>query len=120
MITTSCCKNNIGCRADFIKEVNPAKRNVLDLKNETCKNREKRNVQKISHTRHFKTTKSSLKRAAFIVFERRTNSVQTRFKLCGIRLHEHHIFVICVIVHMRIELETLTTFERIAERFILA
>ena len=26
--------------------VNPAKRNVLDLKNETCKNREKRNVLK--------------------------------------------------------------------------
>ena len=34
--------------------MNPAKRNVLDLKNETCKNREKRNVLKISHTRHFK------------------------------------------------------------------
>ena len=27
-------------------EINPAKRNVLDLKNETCKNREKRNVLK--------------------------------------------------------------------------
>lgn len=53
-------------------------------------------------------------------FERRTNGVQTRFKLCGIRLHEHHIFVTCIIVHMRIELETLTTFKRIAERFILA
>lgn len=39
-------------------EVNPAKRNVLDLKNETCKNREKRNVLKISHTRHFKTIKA--------------------------------------------------------------
>ena len=38
--------------------VNPAKRNVLDLKNETCKNREKRNVLKISHTRHFKTIKA--------------------------------------------------------------
>lgn len=50
--------------------INPAKRNVLDLKNETCKNREKRNVLKILHTRHFKTTKSSPKRAAFIVFER--------------------------------------------------
>ena len=50
--------------------VNPAKRNVLDLKNEMCKNREKRNVLKISHTRHFKTQKSSPKRAAFIVFER--------------------------------------------------
>lgn len=37
--------------------VNPAKRNVLDLKNETCKNREKRNVLKISHTRHFKAIK---------------------------------------------------------------
>ena len=56
--------------------VNPAKRNVLDLKNETCKNREKRNVLKISHTRHFKTTKSSPKRAAFIVL----NGKQTAFK----------------------------------------
>ena len=92
--------------------VNLAKRNVLDLKNETCK--------KIRAHDTLKQQKSSPKRAAFIVFERRTNSVQTRFKLCGIRLHEHHIFVICVIVHMRIELETLTTFERIAERFILA
>lgn len=34
--------------------VNPAKRNVLDLQNETCKYREKRNVIKKSHTRHFK------------------------------------------------------------------
>lgn len=57
-------------------DVNPAKRNVLDLKNETCKNREKRNVLKISHTRHFKTTKSSPKRAAFIVL----NGKQTAFK----------------------------------------
>lgn len=56
--------------------MNPAKRNVLDLKNETCKNREKRNVLKISHTRHFKTTKSSPKRAAFIVL----NGKQTAFK----------------------------------------
>lgn len=40
---------------DFL--FNPAKRNVLDLKNETCKNREKRNVLKISHTRHFKAIK---------------------------------------------------------------
>lgn len=31
--------------------LNPAKRNVLDLKNETYKNREKRNVlKKIAHT----------------------------------------------------------------------
>lgn len=58
------------------KQMNPAKRNVLDLKNETCKNREKRNVLKISHTRHFKTTKSSPKRAAFIVL----NGKQTAFK----------------------------------------
>lgn len=57
-------------------KLNPAKRNVLDLKNETCKNREKRNVLKISHTRHFKTTKSSPKRAAFIVL----NGKQTAFK----------------------------------------
>lgn len=56
--------------------MNPAKRNVLDLKNETCKNWEKRNVLKISHTRHFKTTKSSPKRAAFIVL----NGKQTAFK----------------------------------------
>ena len=58
------------------EEINPAKRNVLDLKNETCKNREKRNVLKISHTRHFKTTKSSPKRAAFIVL----NGKRTAFK----------------------------------------
>ena len=31
---------------NIIKNINPAKRNVLDLKNETCKNREKRNVLK--------------------------------------------------------------------------
>ena len=46
----------------------PAKRNVLDLKNETCKNREKRNVQKISHTRHFKTTKKQSKTGCFYSF----------------------------------------------------
>lgn len=48
--------------------VNPAKRNVLDLKNETCKNREKRNVLKISHTRHFKTTKKQSKTGCFYSF----------------------------------------------------
>lgn len=46
----------------------PAKRNVLDLKNETCKNREKRNVLKISHTRHFKTTKKQSKTGCFYSF----------------------------------------------------
>lgn len=40
--------------------INPAKRNVLDLKNETCKNREKRNVQKVSRTRRPKATKRFL------------------------------------------------------------
>lgn len=49
-------------------QVNPAKRNVLDLKNETCKNREKRNVLKISHTRHFKTTKKQSKMGCFYSF----------------------------------------------------
>lgn len=49
-------------------QVNPAKRNVLDLKNETCKNREKRNVLKISHTRHFKTTKKQSKTGCFYSF----------------------------------------------------
>ena len=48
--------------------VNPAKRNVLDLKNEACKNREKRNVLKISHTRHFKTTKKQSKMGCFYSF----------------------------------------------------
>lgn len=94
-----------------------------------CARFEKRNVQKSGKTKRskknrthdtIKQQKSSPKRAAFIVFEQQTNIVQTRFKLCGIRLHEHHIFVTCIIVHMRIELETLTTFKRIAERFILA
>ena len=49
-------------------KINPAKRNVLDLKNETCKNREKRNVLKISHTRHFKTTKKQSKTGCFYSF----------------------------------------------------
>lgn len=52
----------------FMDFVNPAKRNVLDLKNETCKNREKRNVQKNSRTRHFKTTKKQSKTGCFYSF----------------------------------------------------
>ena len=48
--------------------VNPAKRNVLDLKNETCKNREKRNVLKISRTRHFKATKKQSRTGCFYSF----------------------------------------------------
>ena len=51
-----------------LHHLNPAKRNVLDLKNETCKNREKRNVLKISHTRHFKTTKKQSKTGCFYSF----------------------------------------------------
>lgn len=47
---------------------NPAKRNVLDLKNETCKNREKRNVLKKSHTRHFKAIKKQSKTGCFYSF----------------------------------------------------
>lgn len=50
------------------KPVNPAKRNVLGLKNETCKNREKRNVLKKSHTRHFKATKKQSKTGCFYSF----------------------------------------------------
>ena len=49
-------------------QVNPAKRNVLDLKNETCKSREKRNVLKNSHTRPFKTTKKQSKTGCFYSF----------------------------------------------------
>lgn len=48
--------------------MNPAKRNVLDLKNETCKNREKRNVLKNSHTRHFKAIKKQSKTGCFYSF----------------------------------------------------
>ena len=48
--------------------LNPAKRNVLDLKNETCKNREKRNVLKISHTRHFKAIKKQSNTGCFYSF----------------------------------------------------
>lgn len=48
--------------------VNPAKRNVLDLKNETCKNREKRNVLKISHTRYFKAIKKQSVLGCFYSF----------------------------------------------------
>lgn len=49
-------------------QVNPAKRNVLDLKNETCKNREKRNVLKISHTRYFKAIKKQSVLGCFYSF----------------------------------------------------
>lgn len=55
-------------RPDTVSNVNPAKRNVLDLKNETCKNREKRNVLKISRTRHFKTTKKQSRTGCFYSF----------------------------------------------------
>lgn len=48
--------------------VNPAKRNVLDLKNETCKNREKRNVLKISHKRYFKAIKKQSVLGCFYSF----------------------------------------------------
>lgn len=50
------------------KYVNPAKRNVLDLKNETCKNLEKRNVLKKSRTRHFKAIKKQSKTGCFYSF----------------------------------------------------
>ena len=50
------------------ESVNPAKRNVLDLKNETCKNREKRNVLKNSHTRHFKAIKKQSVLGCFYSF----------------------------------------------------
>lgn len=49
-------------------DINPAKRNVLDLKNETCKNREKRNVLKKSHTRHFKAIKKQSRTGCFYSF----------------------------------------------------
>ena len=49
-------------------QLNPAKRNVLDLKNETCKNLEKRNVLKNSRTRHFKITKKQSKTGCFYSF----------------------------------------------------
>lgn len=49
-------------------EVNPAKRNVLDLKNETCKNREKRNVLNKSHTRHCKAIKKQSRTGCFYSF----------------------------------------------------
>ena len=48
--------------------INPAKRNVLDLKNETCKNLEKRNVLKKSRTRHFKAIKKQSKTGCFYSF----------------------------------------------------
>ena len=61
-------KNDSNISIAFVTNINPAKRNVLDLKNETCKNREKRNVLKISHTRHFKTTKKQSKTGCFYSF----------------------------------------------------
>ena len=42
------------------------------------------------------------------------------FESSRVTLHKHHIFITGIIVHMRIELETLTTFKRIAESFVLA
>lgn len=51
-----------------VLHINPAKRNVLDLKNETCKNREKRNVLKISHTRYFKAIKKQSVLGCFYSF----------------------------------------------------
>ena len=42
------------------------------------------------------------------------------FKSRCIWLHKHHIFVASIIVHMCVELKTLTTFKRIAERFVLS
>ena len=53
---------------DYDRDINPAKRNVLDLKNETCKNREKRNVLKISHTRYFKAIKKQSVLGCFYSF----------------------------------------------------
>lgn len=65
-------RRNLYYYFDYLRDcgfnLNPAKRNVLDLKNETCKNREKRNVLKISHTRHFKTTKKQSKTGCFYSF----------------------------------------------------
>ena len=55
-------------KVDRPVQLNPAKRNVLNLKNETCKNREKRNVLKISRTRHFKTTKKQSRTGCFYSF----------------------------------------------------
>ena len=59
------------------KKVNPAKRNVLDLKNETCKNREKRNVLKVSRTQHSKATKKAVQIGLLLLF---LNDKQTAFK----------------------------------------
>ena len=64
-VSTAKCGGGMSLSGKFF---NPAKRNVLDLKNETCKNREKRNVLKISHTRHFKTTKKQSKTGCFYCF----------------------------------------------------
>ena len=53
---------------EHTENLNPAKRNVLDLKNETCKNLEKRNVLKKSRTRHFKAIKKQSKTGCFYSF----------------------------------------------------
>lgn len=49
-------------------KINPTKRNVLDLQNETCKNLEKRNVIKNSTHDTLKQYKSSPFWTAFIFF----------------------------------------------------
>ena len=54
--------------SSVIDSINSAKRNVLDLKNETCKNLEKRNVLKKSRTRHFKAIKKQSKTGCFYSF----------------------------------------------------
>ena len=54
--------------SEIVPIINPAKRNVLDLKNETCKNLEKRNVLKKSRTRHFKAIKKQSKTGCFYSF----------------------------------------------------
>ena len=69
IVVVSCSSTKtMGEQYPAMYEVNPAKRNVLDLKNETCKNREKRNVLKISHTRYFKAIKKQSVLGCFYSF----------------------------------------------------
>lgn len=73
----SCVATFKGKEITFDIYLNPAKRNVLDLKNETCKNREKRNVQKkIAHTT-LQRNKKAVQNGLLLWF---LNGEQTVFK----------------------------------------
>ena len=100
--------------------VNPAKRNVLDLKNETCKNREKRNVLKVVART---TKKSSLRWAAFLLFKRQTNGVRIVFKsrrIPFVVFVQHDVCVRGAKIHVRVKLRPPSALKRVVRCAVLA